>query len=711
MRTKKISVLISTLVLLSSFISPSAHADSTLNVSFVLINPATGSNAGAGNGVSVRAVNRDGGDPPGGRTDNNGVVTFAIKAQQYTLGGYCGSCYTGQYITDYLVIAKSDGSVEVLSADGAPVTKDASGNWMLTTQQVRKAVSNDPWQLMTTKPNVASNIARMAWLLTNGKILVQTTNDSEIANWWTITPDIDGNYYDGTWTQVARIPNYNPWAYNGAVLHSGNFFVTGGEVNFSDAKVFEENNNKSYIYNVSSNTWTEVAPPNNGQGIWAHIAAPPFVKLADGRIMIGNFSDRDPSSSHESMLFNETTMKWTLTGTNKTGMNSEAGFSLLPNDKVLTVNTDGGGITAEIYDPATGLWSKTGALPVALSNGEIGPALALPSGKTLAQGATGANALYNPVTNTWAAAPNFPKLNNGMQLSAPDNPTAILPNGNLLTVTSYIARDTGNMDIMGPARYFEYDVSSNAWLPVIDDLMLPPSSSSSVYMKMLPLPNGQVMVINMRANPGSGGIAFYTSKGSPNSSWAPVVDKISDAALTPGKSFSVSGKQLSGLTQGATFGDEFESATNYPLVRVVNNSSHHVFYATTSNFSTTSIAPMVPSTFDFTIGSNFENGPSKMYVVANGIASAPVDVTISGGYDKFAADKVVSDKAAAELKAKQELEAKAAAELKAKQDAEAKATADKAVAPKKITITCVKGKNTKKVTSLKPICPTGYKKK
>ena len=223
---------------------------------------------------------------------------------------------------------------------------------------------------------------------------------------------------------------------------------------------------------------------------------------------------------------------------------------------------------------------------------------------------------------------------------------------------------------------------------------------------MLPLPNGQVMVINMRANPGSGGIAFYTSKGSPNSSWAPVVDKISDAALTPGKSFSVSGKQLSGLTQGATFGDEFESATNYPLVRVVNNSSHHVFYATTSNFSTTSIAPMVPSTFDFTIGSNFENGASKMYVVANGIASAPVDVTISGGYDKVAADKVVSDKAAAELKAKQELEAKAAAELKAKQDAEAKA-----VAPKKTTITCVKGKNTKKVTSLKPVCPIGYKKK
>ena len=63
-------------------------------------------------------------------------------------------------------------------------------------------------------------------------------------------------------------------------------------------------------------------------------------------------------------------------------------------------------------------------------------------------------------------------------------------------------------------------------------------------------------------------------------------------------------------------------------------------------------------------------------------------------------------KAAAELKAKQDAEAKAAAELKAKQDAEAKAAATK-----KTTITCVKGKLAKKVTAVKPKCPSGYKVK
>jgi len=67
---------------------------------------------------------------------------------------------------------------------------------------------------------------------------------------------------------------------------------------------------------------------------------------------------------------------------------------------------------------------------------------------------------------------------------------------------------------------------------------------------------------------------------------------------------------------------------------------------------------------------------------------------------------------AAELKLKQEAEAKAA--LKAEQEAALKAEQEavaKAPATKKTTITCVKGKLTKKVTSVKPKCPVGYKKK
>ena len=79
--------------------------------------------------------------------------------------------------------------------------------------------------------------------------------------------------------------------------------------------------------------------------------------------------------------------------------------------------------------------------------------------------------------------------------------------------------------------------------------------------------------------------------------------------------------------------------------------------------------------------------------------------------------RAVADKAAEELRVKQEAEAKlaadkVAADLKAKQEAEAKAAADKAaLVIKKTMITCVKGKLTKKVTAVKPVCPKGYKKK
>ena len=87
------------------------------------------------------------------------------------------------------------------------------------------------------------------------------------------------------------------------------------------------------------------------------------------------------------------------------------------------------------------------------------------------------------------------------------------------------------------------------------------------------------------------------------------------------------------------------------------------------------------------------------------------------GADKTMPDaKAAAEKAAAELKAKQDAEAKAAAELKAKQDAEAKVAAEKAAAAKaaalkKTTIICIKGKLIKKVTAVKPLCPAGYKKK
>jgi hypothetical protein len=77
---------------------------------------------------------------------------------------------------------------------------------------------------------------------------------------------------------------------------------------------------------------------------------------------------------------------------------------------------------------------------------------------------------------------------------------------------------------------------------------------------------------------------------------------------------------------------------------------------------------------------------------------------------KAKAEAEAKAKAEAEAKAKAEAEAKAKAETEAKAKVEAEAKAE-IVRKAKKTITCVKGKTSKKITALKPKCPPGYTKK
>jgi hypothetical protein len=77
--------------------------------------------------------------------------------------------------------------------------------------------------------------------------------------------------------------------------------------------------------------------------------------------------------------------------------------------------------------------------------------------------------------------------------------------------------------------------------------------------------------------------------------------------------------------------------------------------------------------------------------------------------EKAAAEKAAAEKAAADARTAFE---KAAIENSIRDKAAVeKAARDKTAASKKVTITCVKGKLTKKVTAIMPKCPTGYKKK
>ena len=126
-----------------------------------------------------------------------------------------------------------------------------------------------------------------------------------------------------------------------------------------------------------------------------------------------------------------------------------------------------------------------------------------------------------------------------------------------------------------------------------------------------------------------GGTEVYNPAGIYDAAWAPTIKSIT-TSVTRGSTYKISGTQFNGLSQAAAFGDEYETATNYPLVRITNTSTGHVFYAKTHNHSSMVVATgsaIVSTNFD--VPSTMETGASTLEVVVNGIPSAPVSITVN----------------------------------------------------------------------------------
>ena len=123
-------------------------------------------------------------------------------------------------------------------------------------------------------------------------------------------------------------------------------------------------------------------------------------------------------------------------------------------------------------------------------------------------------------------------------------------------------------------------------------------------------------------------VELMTSTGTPQDAWRPQIRTV-PATLTRGSTYQVTGRQFNGLGIGCDYGDDALSATNYPIVRITNKATHHVFYARTHDHSTMAIATgntQVSTMFD--VPAAAETGLSRFEVVANGIASKAKVVTI-----------------------------------------------------------------------------------
>ncbi|MGH6889084.1 MAG: hypothetical protein ACREHF_07810 [Rhizomicrobium sp.] len=463
-------------------------------------------------------------------------------------------------------------------------------------------------QTLTNLTHQPPDGAIITMQMTDGTVIAQGGGQSD---WWKLTPDNTGSYKNGTWTQIASLPaGYSPYAQAEAVLADGRLVISGGEYNFNEFAF----TNKSAIYDPLTGDWTMIKPPAG----WTNIGDAPSIVLADGRFVIG-YKFRTKMAA-----LDPATLKWSpLTTIGKNGhMNAEEGWVLLPDGRFLTVDVKAHP-KSEIYDPRNGKWIDQGdtasvdlrgaqnccgnCIPYGRHNqkcydppGETGAAMRRPDGTVFATGATpdGQNtahtAIWTPPTKgrkgTWTAGPNFP---NGDQ--SYDDPVSILVTGNVL-----VEGDSG--------RLYEFDGKNLT------------ATSFQGYGSLMPLPTGEVLV---------GGTAVYTPSGTYNAAWAPTISNF-PSSVTRGQTYQIAGTQFNGLDQGGAFGDEFETHTNYPLVRITNTGTGHVFYCRTHDHSSMGVATGNKTiTTNFDVPSGMETGAGTLEVVANGIPSTPVDVTVN----------------------------------------------------------------------------------
>jgi hypothetical protein len=463
--------------------------------------------------------------------------------------------------------------------------------------------------------------------MTDGSIIAHS---SCTGHWYRLSPDINGDYSNGAWTAIASMPaGYAPRFFASAVLPSGEVIIEGGEYNTTSCSDVETN--LGAVYNPVNNHWTTVAPPSG----WSEIGDAESIVLPNYTYVLSS------AAINNLATLNLNNLTWTsFLPTGKTDSNNEENWTLLPDYGVLTVEaytTSPSCLTGTAtYTSATRSWSSSGSTPHELSgcsgsiqNFEAPTQIYQPAGDVIAFGATASlpsqnfpvyTAIFNTSTKTWSSGPDMPTVG-GVYYTMADAPATILPDGSVMVAAS--PGEWGNASSEGypaPTHIFRYSNSAFTQLGDIANA----SAISSYEVNMLVLPTGDILAVE--TDFASNNLFPAATDFPPNPAYAPIISSAPDT-VSPSGTYLLSGNQLSGLTQGAVYGDDCQADTNFPLVRIVNNATGHVFYARTSYF-TRKIAPNAASSTYFTVSATTETGPSKLYVVANGIASTAWPVTV-----------------------------------------------------------------------------------
>jgi hypothetical protein len=438
-------------------------------------------------------------------------------------------------------------------------------------------------------------------LLTDGTVMCKSFSGGADAYgnvWNKLTPDRSGSYVNGVWSVLAPMTDTRLY-FSSQVLKDGRVFVAGGE--------YGTGASKGETYDPLTNTWTPAPAPG------ATITDANSQLLPDGRVLVSS-NDRNWT---QTIIFDPVANAW-VAGPNAIGNQDESAWLKLPDGSILTVDIVSR--NSERYIPSLNQWVADAHVPVDLYDpfgDETGASFLLPDGRAFFIGSPSNTAYYTPsggnAPGNWVAGPPIP----GGQ-GAPDAAAAMMVNGKILCALS--PTPTAGDHFPTPTTFYEFDYTAGQFVAV-----LAPGGGASVAMScyltnMLMLPDGTVLYSQQYSTQ----YYVYTPGGAPLPAGKPTISSIKENA---DGSFHLIGTLLNGISQGAGYGDDWQMPTNYPIVRLTSGAN--VYYARTYNWSDTGVMTGAKQvTTEFMLSAGIPDGTYQVSVIANGIASNPVSLTL-----------------------------------------------------------------------------------
>ncbi len=457
-------------------------------------------------------------------------------------------------------------------------------------------VNYGQWTAVTSAaPN---NNNGVTLLLSNGTVMCKSNagGGDGVGNTWNIlTPDANGSYSNGAWTTPATMAKTRLY-FVSQVLQDGRVYVAGGE--------YGTGGNYMEIYNPLTNTWS--GEVNYGS----------FISDANSEILANSKVLVAPVNSAPSTYIWNPADNTFVAGPSNLGGTNESAWLKLPDGSILFVRTNLQ--TSERYIPATNIWQNDANVPVTLYStygSETGAAFMLPDGRAFFLGGNSNTAFYAPSGNTtngvWSPGPVIPN-----SLSAPDAAAAMMRDGKILCAVSptlTCCNAQGKPIFNTPTSFYVFDYTTNTFTGINAPDGNPTLAIASYNTNMLDLPNGQILY----SQQGSNKYYVYT----PGAQLAANRPAITDISEHADGSFTLTGTQINGWSEGAGYGDDWQMNTNYPIVQLTNGAN--VYYARSYNWSSTGILTGTQTT-DFSLPAGLPNATYQLRVIANGIASDPV---------------------------------------------------------------------------------------